>query len=163
LHVQHRFSEAIGTLLRMPLGHLFPTGYRTSWPGWERDWERIMAGCHNIEAMASEGRVSLDLLTAHRQWTMDRNAVRRDPPSAAEISFMERAIEWPGLYLRGRVDEARALNLIGFARASEVEVADAARRGKHHDVKSSSRWQELALEAAHRIAVGLRVDRVAVF
>ena len=29
-HVQIRFAEAIGTVQRMPLGRMFPAGYRTS-------------------------------------------------------------------------------------------------------------------------------------
>jgi hypothetical protein len=77
---------------------------------------------------------------------------------------MERALSWPGSYLRGGpVDLIRALNLTSLARARGIELDQVVRRGKHGGVRSSSAWQDLALEAAHRIAIGLRVDRIAVF
>ena len=50
-----------------------------------------------------------------------------------------------------------------LAQARELPVEDVVRRGKHAGVRSPTEWHRLALEAAHRIAVGLQVDRVAVF
>ena len=91
-----------------------------------------------------------------------RNCVRI-LPSAHEISAMDRALEWPGRHLRRHLELARALNICALARARELSVEDVVKRGKHAGVRSPTQWHRLAIEAAHRIAVGLQVARVAVF
>jgi hypothetical protein len=91
-----------------------------------------------------------------------RNQVRL-PPSAREVSQMERALSWPGAHLGGAFDLVYALNATALARAREVELADIIRRGRHAGVRSTIAWHQLALEAADRIAHGLVRDRVAVF
>jgi hypothetical protein len=117
----------------------------------------------DMEQMAVAGQLSQEFLVAHRDWTADRHRLR-ERPSAQEISYMERALFWPGRYLRDRsTDLARALNLTSLARARGVELDAIVRHGKHWGVRSSSAWQDLALEAARQIAIGLRVDKIAVF
>jgi hypothetical protein len=163
-HVQHRFAEAIGTLLRLPLGRFWPDEIRGCWPAYAHEWDQFMARMSaDMEQMAVEGSLSQEFLVAHQDWTADRHRVR-ERPSAQEISYMERALFWPGRYLRERPgDLVRALNLASLARARGVELDQVVRRGKHRGVRSSSTWQGLALEAAREIAIGLRVDRIAVF
>ena len=91
-----------------------------------------------------------------------RNRVRI-MPSAHQISVMERALEWPGRHLRLQLELARALNICALAQARELPLEDVVRRGKHAGVRAPTEWHRLAQEAAHRIAVGLQVDRIAVF
>ena len=162
--VQHRFAEAIGTLAKLPLGRFWPAGVRNCWPNYASEWAEFMARMSaDMEEMAVAGQLSQEFLVAHRDWTADRNRFR-ERPSAQEISHMERALFWPGRYLRDRsTDLVRALNLTSLARARGVELDQVVRRGKHNGVRSSSAWQDLALEATRRIAVGLCVDKVAVF
>ena len=113
--------------------------------------------------MAVECSLSYEFVAAYQDWTADRHRFR-ERPSAQEISHMERALFWPGRYLRARsTDLVRALNLTSLARTRGVELDQVVRRGKHSGVRSSSAWQDLALEAAHEISIGLRVDRIAVF
>jgi hypothetical protein len=84
-----------------------------------------MGRCGNAEELAAEDLVSDEFIAAYRQWHGDRIQLRPDPPSAQEIGAMERALEWPGAYLRERPpDEVRALNLVALARAREVELKD---------------------------------------
>jgi hypothetical protein len=163
-HVQHRFTEAIGTLAKLPLGRFWPVGVRNCWPNYASEWAEFMARMSaDMEEMAVAGQLSQEFLIAHQDWTADRHRIR-ERPSAQEISFMERSIGWPGKYLRQQPgDLVRALNLTSLAHARGVELDAVVRRGKHRGVRSSSAWQASALEAAHRIAVGLRVDRIAVF
>jgi hypothetical protein len=163
-HVQNRFAEAIGTLAKLPLGRLGPAGVRNCWPNYASEWADFMARMSaDMEEMAVAGQLSQEFLVAHRDWTADRHRIH-ERPSAQEISHMERALFWPGRYLRDRsTDLARALNLTSLARARGVGLDAVVRRGKQSGVRSSSAWQELALEATNQIAVGLRVDRIAVF
>lgn len=149
-HVAHRFAEAIGVLLKLPLGAFAPAGIHTAWPRYRSEWEDILA-------MVDDGGDAL------RQYNEQRNRVTL-PPSAIEISCMDRALDWPATYLRGRpFDLVYALNATALARAREIELSDVVRRGKHSGVRSSVAWHELALESADRIARGLRADKVAVF
>ena len=163
-HVQYRFAEAIGTLAKLPLGLFLPAGIHNSWPGYASEWAEFMVRMSaDMGAMAVEGSLSYEFVAAYQDWTADRHRIR-ERPSAQEISHMERALFWPGRYLRDRsTDLARALNLTSLARARGVELNQVVRRGKHRGVRSSSAWQDLALEAAHRIAVGLQGDEIAVF
>ena len=85
------------------------------------------------------------------------------PPSSSEISCMEVCLAWPGDYLRDEFDLARAFNLVGFAAARELNLEDVIRRGRHAGVRCPTVWHELAIEAALRVAVGLRIAGVAVF
>jgi hypothetical protein len=163
-HVQHRFAEAIGTLAKLPLGRFWPAGIYTSWPSFAQEWNEFMARMSaDMEVMAVAGQLSQDFLVAHQSWIADRHRIR-ERPSAQEISCMEYALEWPGRYLRERPgDLARALNLVSLARARGVELKQVVHRGAHRGVRSSPAWYDLALTAAHEIAIGLRVDRIAVF
>jgi hypothetical protein len=162
-HVQHRFSEAIGTLAKLPLGRFFPTAIYTCWPGYSMEWDHFMGRMTaDIESMAVEGKLDPEFVTAYQTWTIDRNRWR-ERPAAADISVMERALAWPGAYLRDQIELARALNLCGVAQARGMSVRDVVRRGKHADVRSPTQWNQLALTAANTIAVGLRIDRIAVF
>jgi hypothetical protein len=148
-YVQHRFAEAIGTLLKLPLGRWGPPKIRNRWPTYYDEWADLLAqlgdGADGIEQ------------------TWKRRNRDRILPSASEIPAMERALEWPGRYLRRHLELARALNICSFAQARELPVKDVVKRGKHAGVRSPSEWHRLALEAARRIALGLQVDRVAVF
>jgi hypothetical protein len=148
LHVSYRFAEAIGTLIKLPLGRFWPQGIHNAWPKYRSEWEDLLA-------MLDDGGDAL------RQLQEQRNRVRI-PPSSVEISFMDRALDWPGTYLRA-FDLAYALNATALARAREIELSDIVRHGKHAGARSPSAWQELALQAAGKIAVGLRVDKIAVF
>jgi hypothetical protein len=163
-HVQHRFTEAIGRLAKLPLGRWGPDGIYTKWPACAQQWDQFMARMSaDMGAMAVEGSLSYEFVAAYQDWTADRHRIR-ERPSAQEISHTERALFWPGRYLRDRsTDLARALNLTSLARARGIGLDAVVRRGKHSGVRSSSAWQELALEATNQIAVGLRVDRIAVF
>ena len=77
---------------------------------------------------------------------------------------METVLLWPGTYLRRKPpDIARAFNLSALAMAKEVSIEDLVKRGRRAGVKAPAIWQELAQQAAHEVAVGLRIDRVAVF
>ncbi len=73
-HVAHRYAEAIAIVLRLPAGKIFPPGFRNSWPDWERDWDLLMGRCTDIEAMAAEGRVSLN--SARRMSNGNGTAIR---------------------------------------------------------------------------------------
>jgi hypothetical protein len=148
-HVQVRFAEAIGAVSRMP-GRVWPRSYFTAWPQFESEWADMLS-------RLSDGG------DAHEQWVKEQNAPRREPLTSIEIMHMEAALGWPGAYLRDEPERARALNVVGLATSREVSVEDVAGRGKHRGVKSPAVWHELAQAAAHEIAVGLRVDRVAVF
>jgi hypothetical protein len=37
-HVQHRFTEAIGTLLKLPLGRWGPSKIKNCWPAYYDEW-----------------------------------------------------------------------------------------------------------------------------
>jgi hypothetical protein len=148
-HVQHRFAEAIGTLLKLPLGRWGPSKIRNCWPAYYDEWADLIAqlgdGADGIEQ------------------TWKRRNRFRILPSAHEISAMERALAWPGRHLRHHLELARSLNICALAQARRLPVEEVVRRGKHVGVRSPTEWHRLALEAAHRIAVGLQVDRIAVF
>ena len=148
-HVAHRFAEAIGTVSQLP-GRIWPRGYRTMWPRYQLEWLDMLS-------MLSDGG------EAHDHWVREQNAPRREPPTSIEIMHMEAALCWPGEYLRDEPDLGRALNVVGLATSREASIEDVVRRGKRAGVKSPAVWHELAQEAAHEIAVGLRLDRVAVF
>jgi hypothetical protein len=148
-HVQHRFAEAIGTLLKLPLGRWGPSKIRNCWPTYYDEWADLIA-------QLGDGADGFE-----QTWKRRNRA--RIMPSAREISVMERALEWPGRHLRHRLELARALNICALAQARELAVEDVVRRGKHAGVRSPTEWHRLALEAADRIAVGLQVDRIAVF
>jgi hypothetical protein len=148
-HVQIRFAEAIGAVSRLP-GRVWPRGYFTLWPQFESEWADMLS-------RLSDGG------DAHEQWVREQNAPRREPPTSIEIMRMETCLCWPGAYLRDEPERARALNVVGLATSREVSVEDVAGRGRHRGVKSATVWHELAQQAAHAIAVGLRIDRVAVF
>ena len=109
----------------------------------------------DITTMAVEGKLDQEFVAAYQDWTADRNRYR-DPPSAQQISYMEHALLWPGHYLRDRDELARALNLCGLAQASGLLSSEVVRGGKHKGVRSPTQWNQMALEAAHAIAVGLR-------
>lgn len=100
---------------------------------------------------------------AHDQWVKEQNAPRREPPLAIEIMHMERALAWPGAYLRHKPDLGRAFNVVALATSREVSVEDVVRRGKHCGVLAPAIWHEMAQEGADRIARGLRGDPVMVF
>jgi hypothetical protein len=157
-HVQHRFAEALDTLRKLPLGQLYPRGIYNPWPAYALDWNTFMARMSaDVESMAVEGKLDQDFVAAYQDWSADRNRWR-ERPSAIEISKMERAILWPGSYLRGQDELARAFNVCSLAQACGVSVRDIVR-----GVRSAPAWQDLALEAADRIAVGLRSDQIGVF
>jgi hypothetical protein len=163
-HVQYRFTEAIDTLRKLPLGKFFPDEIRGSWPTYTQEWDAFMARMSaDLEQMAGEGSLNLEFATAFHDWTENRNRFRRRP-TGSEISAMETSLLWPGRYLYGRSpDLLRALNLIALARVRNVSIRAIVRGGKHAGVRSASEWQQLGFDAAHQIAVGLRVDKVAVF
>lgn len=148
-HVQVRFAEAIGTVSRIP-GRVWPRGYFTAWPQFESEWADMLS-------RLSDGG------DAHEQWVKEQNAPRRGPLTSIEIMHMERALAWPGAYLRHKPDLGRALNVVALATAREVSVEDVVQRGKRAGVLAPSVWHEMALEGADRIARGLRGDRVVVF
>jgi hypothetical protein len=136
---------------------------RGSWPIYSLEWNEFMGRMTaDVESMAVEGKLDQDFVSAYQDWTADRNR-SRERPSAKEIGNMERALWWPGRYLRGQHEMARAFNVCSLAQACGVSVKDIVRGGKHKGVRSGSAWHQLALEAADRIAVGLRADQIAVF
>ena len=162
-HVQHRFSEAIEILRKLPMGRWGPAGIYTSWPGYSMEWDAFMGRMSaDIESMAVEGKLDPEFVTAYQTWTIDRNRWH-ERPAAADISVMERALAWPGAYLRDQIELARALNLCALAQARGLSVRDVVRGGKHKGVRSPTQWHQMALIAANTIAGGLRVDRIAVF
>src|SRR3974390_4387 len=81
-HVQHRFAEAIGTLLKLPLGRWGPSKIRNCWPTYFDEWADLLA-------QLGDGADGFE-----QTWKR-RNRVRI-MPSARGISAMERALEWPG-------------------------------------------------------------------
>jgi hypothetical protein len=162
-HVQHRFSEAIEILRKLPMGRVLPAGIRTRWPLFQLHYDAFMGRMSaDITSMAVEGKLDQEFVAAYQDWTADRNRWR-ERPSAKEIGNMERALLWPGRYLRGQHEMARAFNICSLAQACGVSVRDVVRGGKHHGVRSGSAWSQLALEAANRIAVGLRIDGIVMF
>jgi hypothetical protein len=162
-HVQHRFAEALDTLCKLPMGRLRPAEMRSSWPRYALDWNEFMGRMSaDVTSMAVEGKLDQEFVSAYQDWTEDRNRWH-ERPSAPEISAMESALLWPGRYLRHQSELACAINIAGLAQAHGLPIRDVVRGGKHHGARSSTQWNELALEAAHRIAVGLRVDRIVVF
>jgi hypothetical protein len=162
-HVQQRFAEAIEILRKLPMGRVLPAEMRGSWPSYSLEWNEFMGRMTaDVESMAVEGKLDQDFVSAYQDWTADRNR-SRERPSAKEIGNMERALWWPGRYLRGQHEMARAFNVCSLAQACGVSVKDIVRGGKHKGVRSGSAWHQLALEAADRIAVGLRADQIAVF
>jgi hypothetical protein len=148
-HVQHRFAEAIGTLLRLPLGRWGPSKIRNCWPTYYNEWADLLA-------QLGDGADGFEQ-------TWKRHNRVRIMPSAHQISAMERALEWPGRHLRLHLQLAQALNVCGLAQARELPVEDVVKRGTHAGVRSPTEWHRLALEAADRIALGLQVDGIAVF
>jgi hypothetical protein len=162
-HVQHRFAEAIETLRKLPMGRLRPAEIRSSWPRYALDWNTFMGRMSaDITTMAVENKLNQEFVTSYWDWTASQNRWH-ERPSAPEISAMESALSWPGSYLRGQIELARAFNIVGFAQARAVSVRDVIRGGKHKGVRSSTQWNQMALEAAHAIAVGLRINKVEVF
>jgi hypothetical protein len=162
-NVQHRFAEALDTLRKLPIGRLYPRGIYNPWPAYALDWNTFMARMSaDVESMAVEGKLNQDFVSAYQDWSADRNRWR-ERPSAKEIGNMERALLWPGRYLSGQHEMARAFNICSLAQACGVSVRDIVRGGKHHGVRSGSAWRQLALEAANRIALGLRLDEIVVF
>ena len=148
-HVAHRFAEAIATLLKLPLGPLGPRAIVNCWPKYRLEWDDLLAQHADGGDAAEQSR-------------KERNRVRI-PLSSGEISRMEICLAWPGDYLRDEFDLARAFNLVGFATARELDLADLIRRGRHAGVRSPTVWHELAIDAADRIAVGLTADKATVF
>ena len=148
-HVSHRFGEAISTLLKLPIGAFGPSKIKDCWPAYESEWADLLS-------MVGDGADGLE-----QSWAR-RNQVRL-PPSAREVSQMERALSWPGEYLGDASDLIYALNATALARAREVELGDVVVHGRHAGVRSTIAWQQLALEAAETIAGGLVRNRVAVF
>jgi hypothetical protein len=148
-HVSHGFSEAVSTLLKLPIGDFGPRKIRNCWPAYQSEWADLLS-------MVGDGADGLE-----QSWAR-RNQVHL-PPTAREVSHMEQALPWPGRYLRGAFDLVYALNATALTRACELELADVVRRGPRAGVCSTIVWQQLALEAADRIASGLVRDRVAVF
>ena len=147
-HVAHRFAEAIGTLLKLPIGDFGPHKIRNCWPAYQTEWADLLS-------MIGDGADGIE-----QSWAR-RNQVRL-PPSVREVSQMERALLWPGEYLRGVFDLIYALNATALARAREVELEDVVGHGRRAGVRSTIVWQQLGLEAADRIAGGLVRDGVAV-
>jgi hypothetical protein len=147
-HVQHRLVEAISTLLKLPLGRWGPSKIRNCWPAYYDEWADLIA-------QLGDGADGIE-----QTWKL-RNRVRI-MPSAHEISAMERALEWPGRHLRRNLELTRALNICSLAQARELPIEDVVKGGKHAGVRSPTEWHRLALEARHRIAVGLQVDRIVV-
>ncbi len=149
-HVQHRFAEALGVVGRLP-GRVWPRSYANSWPkDYQSEWADMLA-------MLADGG------DAHAQWAREQNYSVRSRPTSIEIQRCEAALCWPGQYLRYKPELGRALNVVGLATSREVGVEDVVQRGRHRGVKSPAAWRELAYEAAHVVAVGLRVDCVGVF
>lgn len=162
-HVQHRFADALETLRKLPMGRLRPAGMRGSWPLFPLDYDAFMGRMSaDITRMAVEGKLDQEFVAAYQDWTADRNWYR-DPPSAQQISYMERALFWPGHYLRGQPELARALNFCGLAQARGLRVRDVVRGGKHKGVRSPMQWNQMAVTAANTIARGLRTNKIAVF
>ncbi len=80
----------------------------------------------------------------------------RRRPSPARVSFLERAIEWPSIYLHDNPDEARMLQLWIFCKTSKRVFRDEVeRRGIAR--ATAYRQQERALTL---ISVGLDRDGV---
>jgi hypothetical protein len=148
-HVSHRFGEAISTLLKLPIGAFGPSKIKNCWPAYQSEWADLLS-------MVGDGADGLE-----QSWAR-RNQVRL-PPSAREVSQMEQALLWPGEYLGDAPDLVYALNATALTRARELELADVVRRGPHAGMRSTIAWQQLALEAAERIAGGLVRNRAAVF
>src|SRR5262249_54425982 len=116
-HVQHRFAEAMETLRKLPMGRLRPADMHNSWPGYALDWNTFMGRMSaDITSMAVEGKLDQEFVAAYNDWTADRNRWR-ERPTAQEISHMERALLWPGHYLRDQAERARAFNIAGLAQA----------------------------------------------
>jgi hypothetical protein len=141
-HVQHRFAEAISTLLKRPLGR----------------WDHPRSGNAGRRIITS-GRTLLPSLVMALM-----GSSRRGNGATGSVSCrrpaMERALEWPGRLLRRHLELAQALNICALAQARQLPVEDVVRRGKHAGVRSPTEWHRLALEAAHRIGVGQQVDRI---
>jgi hypothetical protein len=148
-HVNHRFAEALGILLKLPFGPLGPRTITNVWPKYRLEWDDLLAQVADGGDAAEQAR-------------QERNTVRI-PPSSHEISYMEICLAWPGNHLRNESDLAHAFNICAFATARELSVEDVIQRGKHAGVRSPSAWHELALDAARRIAAGLRIAGAAVF
>ena len=81
-HVAHRFAEAIGTLLKLPLGPLGPRAITNLWPKYRLEWDDLLAQVADGGDAAEQAR-------------QERNTVRI-PPSSHEISCMEICLGWPG-------------------------------------------------------------------
>lgn len=148
-HVAHRFAEAIGTLLKLPLGPLGPRAITNLWPKYRLEWNDLLAQVADGGDAAEQAR-------------LERNTVRI-PPSSHEISCMEACLDWPRDFLRNEYELARAFNLVGFAAAREISIEDIVRRGRYAGVRSSTVWHQLAIEGAKRVAAGLRIAHLAVF
>jgi hypothetical protein len=136
-------------LLKLPIGDFGPRKIRNCWPAHQSEWADLLS-------MVGDGADALE-----QSWAR-RNQVRL-LPSAREVSQMERALLWPGEYLRSAFDLVYALNATALACAREVELEDVVKRGRRAGVRSTIVWQQLALEAADRIARGLGRDRVTIF
>ena len=132
-------------------GRIFPRGHGNGWPAYRYEW-------HDLLSMLDDQSGEAMKLLAE-----ERNHVKI-PPSSTEISNMEAALGWQGDYLHG-CDPAltRGFNLCGLAAARECSVDDIVRHGRHAGALSPTRWRELGLAAASRIAHGLTADRVGVF
>jgi hypothetical protein len=133
-------------LAKLPLGRFRPHGFYSSWPSYAREWDEMMVRCATeLERMAEEGKLNLEFAVAYHDWTDNQNRTY-ERPTAAEISVMECALAWPGSYLRDRRDLTHALNVCALAQSRGLSVRDVV---KH--------------EAAHQIAVGLRINKIVVF
>jgi hypothetical protein len=165
-HVIQRYTEALGLLKHTPLGRIYPKLPQTCWPAWEREWDALMARCHDIEAMSSEGKVSDELYTAYKTWETDANWSRHDPPTAQQIKEMDHALSWPARYLlpyRQRLLVAFLCLCDGNAKGIEPRrvyrnsQASRSVRLNHRDISS------LARAGGAIIARGLNDDNVGVF
>ena len=109
-HVFIRTSDAFSVLARCPRGKWVPTAPHTLWPQCEKDFESLVI-------MLDDGG------GAFAEWRQERLRVR-DLPSAAELSRMERALGWPGRFLRGDAEMVRMLNLSAMCHAQGRDLAD---------------------------------------
>ena len=169
-HVIRRYTEALELLKHMPLGRIFPQGAPTLWPEWSREWDALMARCHDIEAMSVEGKVSDELYTAYKTWETDANWYRRDPPTARQIKDMDAALDWPARYLLPLQPSEAPKMLVAFlcscdASAKRIELRRVYRtsQASRHVRLSHRDIAALACTAGGIIARGLNNDNVGIF
>jgi hypothetical protein len=86
-HVQHRFSEAIEILRKLPMGRVLPAGIRTRWPLFQLDYDAFMGRMSaDITSMAVEGKLDQEFVAAYQDWTADRNR-RQTGPRIAPVHW----------------------------------------------------------------------------